>query len=208
MMKHLSALLAVTLSWTAHAQTTYQLAVEDDEFNPSSLTIAAGDHVHIVWDNSVSHDHTFTQVDQATWNVNGDVELPGGYNFGVGTPNPGTDFTITPTSDVWYVCLFHVSSGMKGSITVTGTIGMEEPVPQDPFTLAPNPTNGIVSVIGKAGAPLMMRLYDASGRMRMNTTLGLDRTVDTHALDAGIYSVEFRSSQGILLSRQRLVVAR
>lgn len=101
-----------------------------------------GYYVHIIWDNSVTHDHTLTQVAESVWNANGVTELPGGYNFGVGTPNPGTDFTITPTSSVWYVCLFHVDMGMKGRITVVGSIGMEEATAQEGFTLALNPANG------------------------------------------------------------------
>lgn len=41
-MKHFSTLLAVLLASMTQAQVTHELQVEDDEFNPSSLTINAG----------------------------------------------------------------------------------------------------------------------------------------------------------------------
>jgi len=207
-MKHIPALLAVMLAVATQAQVTHELLVEDDQFNPSSMTIAAGDHVHIHWDNSVTHDHTFTQVTQATWNANGTTVLPGGYNFGVGTPNPGIDFTITPLSAVWYVCQNHVSMGMKGTINVTGTSGIEEPMAQESITLAPNPASASVSIIAPGGVALMVSFYDAVGRNFMSTELNGDRTIDTHGFCAGIYFAEIRNLQGILLSRQRLVITR
>ena len=207
-MKHTSALIAVLLASTGQAQTTHLLMVEDDEFNPSSLTITAGDHVHILWDNSVTNDHSFTQVDQAVWNANGDTPLPGGYDFGVGTLMPGTDFTITPTASVWYVCTFHASMGMKGTITVVGNIGIEEPTAQDRITLEPNPANALVTVIAPGDAPLMIQLFDATGREAMNSALNADRTIDIRAFVAGIYFMDIRTQEGTLLSRQHLVITR
>lgn len=191
----------------SQAQVTHELLVEDDEFNPPSLTINAGDHVHILWDNSVTNDHTFTQVEEATWNVNGTTPLPGGYDFGVGTANPGTEFTITPSATVWYVCVFHADMGMKGVITVAGT-GIEEPVAQDLFVLAPNPANANLTVTATSSGTFIARITDAAGRTAGELILNGEGTIDTHDLGAGLYIMEFRTLQGILLSRQRLILAR
>ena len=205
-MKHLHTLFAMLLATMMQAQVTHELQVEDDEFNPPSLTINAGDHVHIFWDNSVVNDHSFTQVLQATWSANGNAPLAGGYDLGVGTANPGTDFTITPTSTVWYVCSFHASMGMKGVINVVGTSGIEEPAAQGSFTIAPNPANGIASVISPMDSPLMIQLVDATGRRSTDMTLNGDRTFDTRGMSEGIYFLLIRTLDGTLLSRQRLII--
>jgi plastocyanin len=196
------------LAIAGQAQVTHELAVEDDQFNPSTLTINAGDHVHILWDNSVVNDHSFTQVSQSTWNVNGSTPLPGGFDFGVGTATPGTEFTITPTATVWYVCSFHASMGMKGVINVVGGSGIEEPAAQDLFHLAPNPATANVTVLAPTADPVIVRLLDGSGRVSTTVELSGVRTLDLLQLAEGMYVVEFRTMQGVLLSRQRLAVVR
>lgn len=205
-MKHAAAFLLTALAATMQAQVTHELQVEDDEFNPSSLTINAGDHVHIFWDNSVVNDHTFTQVAQATWTANGATLLPGGYELGVGTPSPGTDFTITPTATVWYVCAFHASMGMKGVINVVGGTGVEEATAQAQYQLAPNPATDVVRILAPDMNALSVRFTDAIGRLCMQVPLSNERTLDTSALTNGLYVVEFRDAQGVLLARRQLVV--
>ncbi|MCC7501493.1 MAG: T9SS type A sorting domain-containing protein [Flavobacteriales bacterium] len=206
-MKHLAALLSVSLTIAAQGQITHELVVEDDEFNPPSLTIALGDHVHITWDNSVQNDHDVTQISEATWNVNGTTLLPGGFQFGVGTPNPGTDFTITPTATAWYICTIHASMGMKGVINVTGGNGIEEATAQELYQLAPNPANTTVTVVSPNSGAFNVRFTDAAGRLCMDRTLNAERTVDVSTLTEGLYLVEFRDLRGKLLARQRAVVA-
>src|SRR5262245_19840782 len=45
-MKYTYTFLALALAVAGRAQVTHELQVEDDEFNPSTLTINLGDHVH------------------------------------------------------------------------------------------------------------------------------------------------------------------
>ena len=205
-MKHAAAFLLTALAATTQAQVTHELQVEDDEFNPSTLTINAGDHVHILWDNSVVNDHTFTQVAASTWNVNGSTLLPGGYELGVGTPSPGTEFTITPAATVWYVCAFHASMGMKGVINVVGTSGVEEASAQALYQLAPNPASDVVRILAPDMNALNVRFTDATGRLCLNAPPSSERTIDATALNNGMYVVEFRDAHGVLLSRRQLVV--
>ena len=205
-MKHAAAFLLTACAATLQAQVTHELQVEDDEFNPSTLTINAGDHVHIFWDNSVVNDHTFTQVAQATWAANGSTLLPGGYELGVGTPSPGTDFTITPTATVWYVCAFHASMGMKGVINVVGGTGVEEAGAQAVYQLAPNPANDAVRILAPPVNALSVRFTDATGRVCMHAMLTRDRTIDTSTMPNGMYVVEFSDAEGVLLARRQLMV--
>ena len=66
---------------SATAQTTHELHVKDNTFHPPFLAIQLGDHVHIVWDKETPREHTFTQVERATWEVNGTTPLSGGFHF-------------------------------------------------------------------------------------------------------------------------------
>ena len=208
-MKTLVSLLALFATASLQAQVTHTINGQDFEFDPANLTITLGDHVNIHFDDS-SPDHTFTQVSEATWLANGSALLPGGYEFGVGTPNPGTDFTITPTSigTIWYVCALHVDMGMKGIINVTGGSGIEEASAQDFFTLGPNPATTTVQVLATSTTPVLIDLFDATGRNCLSASLSGARTLDVSALTEGVYVVDIRDLQGGLLSRQRLSVSR
>ncbi len=208
-MKKLLALLVLFAAASLQAQVTHTINAQDFEFNPANLTINLGDHVNIHFDDS-SPDHTFTQVSEATWLANGNAVLPGGYEFGVDTPSPGTDFTITPasTGTIWYVCALHIDMGMKGVIVVTGGSGIEEASAQEFFTLAPNPASSTVQVLATSTAPVLIDLFDATGRNCLSAALSGARTLDVSALPTGAYVADIRDLGGSLLSRQRLSVSR
>jgi len=125
----------------------------------------------------------------------------------VGTPNPGTDFTITPTATAWYICTIHASMGMKGVINVTGGNGIEEATAQELYQLAPNPANATVTVVSPNSGAFYVRFTDAAGRLCLDRTLNAERTVDVSLLTEGLYMVEFRDLRGTLLARQRSVIA-
>jgi plastocyanin len=205
-MKHSITLLALLTGATISAQTTHELHVMDNQFNPSALTIGLGDMIHIIFDDE---DHTFTQVDQATWLSNGTTPLTGGFNLGQGTPQPGTDFTITPMAlgTIYYVCQIHVDMGMKGSIAVVST-GIEEASMQNAFELAPNPSFAYVKLITDQTAPMLLDVFDAAGQRSMGTRVSGHSTIDVTGLAPGSYAVHIRNMEGALLSRQRLVVIR
>jgi plastocyanin len=207
-MKHFSTLLLLGSALTMQAQITHELHVMDDVFSPADLTVQPGDAIHIIFDDG---DHTFSQVDQATWQANEDFPLlPGGYNFGQGTPNPGTDFTITPTTvgTIYYVCQIHVEMGMKGVIHVGGVSGMEEAAAQDAWKLAPNPATDVVRLVGDISTPVVAVMYNAAGQR-----CGMEKADNAHPVNVGelangLYTLEVRDMDLRLLSRQRLVVAR
>jgi plastocyanin len=205
-MKHLYTLLLLGSALTLRAQTTHELHVMDDVFSPAALTIQLGDAIHIIWDDP---DHTFTQVDQATWIANGQTPLPGGYNYGAGTPTPGTDFTIIPDAlgTIYYVCQQHVLMGMKGTISVV-TVGMEEALMQEAWQLAPNPATDRVQLLSDVPLQVMAVAYNAAGQRCLMEKAGDARYIDVDALADGLYIMEIRDLDLRLLSRQRLVVAR
>jgi hypothetical protein len=112
--------------------------------------------------------HTVVEVSQATWNSNGDTQLPGGFSRGSG----GGIVVITSTGDHYYVCGVHNLSGMKGRITVNPATGVgpnTDPTPVS-FSLAqnyPNPFNPSTE-IGFSLARTSyteIAIYDALGRL-------------------------------------------
>lgn len=83
------------------------IQVGDNFFNPSSVTIAAGDS--ITWRWIGSHDHSVTEG----------TTLGGAHAFDSGVKTSGTfGMRFNNAATVHYFCSVHFSS-MKGTITVT-----------------------------------------------------------------------------------------
>jgi plastocyanin len=81
---------------------SHSVSIKNSRFNPSDLTIKAGDTV--TWSNADGMDHTATARDKSWTTKN----LPGGSSDAVTFATKGT---------FKYVCRWH--PGMKGTITVT-----------------------------------------------------------------------------------------
>jgi plastocyanin len=207
-MQHSLTCFSVLCMFSAAAQTTHEMLVKDDAFDPPFLTIQLGDHVHISWDATDTLEHSFAQVEQATWEVNGTTPLNGGFHLGEGSPMPGTDFTITPTSDVWYVCPFRAAMGMKGMINVQGGVGMEETTGPHEVRFAPNPASSRTNVVAPEGWPISVRILDGTGVLQTWQQLGAGRTVDLTGLPPGLYMAEVWYTEGPLLGRRRLLLER
>ncbi len=79
-------------------------------FSPSSVTITAGDTVIF----SLGGSHNAIEVDQVTYNANGNTPLGGGF----AVPFGGGVLTGLTVGTHYYVCGNHFSMGMKGMIIV------------------------------------------------------------------------------------------
>ncbi len=89
----------------------HQISTNGMIFSPDSLQVFEGDTIEFI----IANGHTATQVDEAAWIANENTP-DGGFDF-----NAGTHQYIASKSDVgtvYYVCRFHISSGMKGKIIV------------------------------------------------------------------------------------------
>jgi plastocyanin len=116
-MRWLLAIVAMlAFAPSAYAQgATIQAAAPDVTWSPPSVTIKAGETVTWSWDGF----HNVRSKDTSTpWTATGDTS-PFSYRF----DNPGTyDF----------VCSFHESQGMTGTVTVTDAGGSPPPPPPPP----------------------------------------------------------------------------
>jgi plastocyanin len=131
-------------------------------FSPSSITINLGDTVRF----QLASIHDAVEVSQSTWNAGGTTPLAGGFSvpFGGGIAVPTTIGTH------YYVCEVHVSSGMKGTITVNQTTDVQVTNSRIPEMFAleqnyPNPFNPATNFgFRLAGLEFVsLRVYDILG---------------------------------------------
>jgi plastocyanin len=188
--------LALSLSaFAIQAQTISTL--NNNTFSPNLVTVEQGESVTFV----VTGNHTATQVSEATWNANGNTPLSGGFNYGSGTH----EYTPTLPGVIYFVCIPHASLGMKGRIVVEVSSGVTDVQMEPLFRIFPNPASDELMVDGGSGE---LSFIDVQGRevMRRSVTQG-DRT-DISRLMEGNYTVLLHGTDGAVLARQRLTVAR
>jgi plastocyanin len=155
-------------------------------FSPSSVTIAFGDSVQFTLGGS----HDAVEVSQATWNVNGTTALAGGFEtpFGGGLVLPAK----LAVGIHYYVCTAHASSGMKGTITVTSSNGIEDFQSASSMSVYPNPTYGLLTI--KTNENLSGTEYlitNISGKLINKGTLDRNTTaVDISQFSPGEYYVQ------------------
>jgi plastocyanin len=110
--------LTVATSAEAQAKTT-EISMTDSAFVPSSITIHAGDQV--TWKNPALLLHTIT-FDPAEAADKSNIKLPAGVQpFGSADLSEDGTFThlFTEKGTYTYVCKYHESMGMKGTVVVS-----------------------------------------------------------------------------------------
>jgi plastocyanin len=154
-------------------------------FSPSSLTITVGDDIIF----SLSSAHNAVEVSQATWDANGSTPLAGGFEVAFGGGNVAASFLTIGTH--YYVCQAHVSSGMKGTIVVQNTTGIEDSRLPPGFSVYPNPTHSTITIEAEESSS-GNKLYIADLAGRIVTTINPDHektTVDISSLAHGTYLI-------------------
>lgn len=164
---------------------TYTITNSGFSFSPATLTIALGDTVIF----SLASIHNAVEVDQSTWNANGNTS-----NGGFSTADGGGMVIINSIGIHYYVCFYHASMGMKGTITVNAVTDVKlvnQTIP-DNFILMqnyPNPFNPATTInysIPKESF-VTIKVYDVLGREVS--------TLVNEVNIAGNYSVQFNGSK-------------
>ncbi|MBK9638108.1 MAG: T9SS type A sorting domain-containing protein [Bacteroidetes bacterium] len=168
-------------------------------FSPATITIQVGDSVNFL----IGGGHDAREVSQTTWNSNGNAALIGGFQ----TPFGGT--MILPSQlgvgTHFYVCSLHNSMGMKGTIIVQNTIGIDENSTQASIFVSPNPSQGKFQLSITSDAPVekgMVEVFDVTGKSvfqseERNTIFDLDLT--KHA--KGAYFIKFYNRETTLTKK-------
>lgn len=110
--------LTVATSTGAKAK-TIEVSMTDSAFVPPTITISAGDEV--TWKNPAVLLHTVT-FDPAQAEDKSSIKLPAGVQpFGSADLSEHDTFThlFTEKGTYTYVCKYHESMGMKGTVVVT-----------------------------------------------------------------------------------------
>jgi len=151
-------------------------------YSPASTTGTVGDVVTI----TASANHPNVEVDQTTWNANGNTPKTGGF----GVQSTTHTFTITTVADIYFVCQVHASMGMKGMITVTASGISQATAAAYNISMYPNPvTNGdfTVKVEGYNHADGKVMLYDVAGKLLESHNLTGVATPIKTKLPGGVY---------------------
>lgn len=185
----------------------FNIDINGFTYTPDDLIVNVGDVVVI----DAQSFHPLQQVSEATWNVNGNTALAGGF-FST------TPFTLTITagmagSTIYYVCAAHASAGMKGRIRVNVTSSIAENKVLDfNFTVFPNPVTPAsrINISTKKISDISIMLYDASGRVMQQVIKfkmqpgEITLPFSAVALSKGTYYLLMRTDEGIL--KRQIVV--
>lgn len=197
-MKYISALVIGLLAASAQAQTITSMS--NFTWSPATLTVTAGTTITF----TVTGNHHAREVTQATWNANGTTSN-GGFDLLVGTHT----LTLTIPGTYYYVCVPHVSMGMKGQIIVEASTGLSEENMASAAGMFPNPANTSVRITGGALAPGgTIRVFDLDGKNVLEADPASAKTIDVSALGMGTYVVMVNDATGAAILRERLVIAR
>ena len=166
-------------------------------FVPMSIQILAGDTV----DFQIGGSHNVVEVTSATWIVNQNTPIGGGFMlpFGGGMLQTA-GFNI---QTYYYVCSPHANFSMKGTIEVIGTVGINETRPAWSISAAPNPFDSKL-VIETHGIDEIV-VYNMAGRQVH--TIQLVHGAVSHAFNAkglarGIYFFRFIRNDAVVETRK------
>ena len=162
-------------------QTTHVVEASDYVFTPAELTIMEGDTVKWVWVNGMHTTTSDTTEGATVWNALLDQS------------HPSFSYVFNQTGVFPYYCIYHVSFGMKGSITV-GPATSVKSVNSQPYGYAleqnyPNPFNPSTTIeyyLPKQSY-VTLTVYNILGKVV--------QTLVNKEENAGNYKVEFNPQQ-------------
>jgi len=185
----------------AHA-TNHVINIVGSTYDPAALVAIVGDQVTINADPS----HPTVEVSQTTWNANGSTALPGGF----GSHSSSFTITLTSVGDIYYVCSNHVSSGMKGIISVTPT-GINDQLPLAGLFLTPSiiKNGSDVSLVNSTGSKQegTLYIYNLLGSIVYNTTFSTtEKQSFSIELPAGTYYYKLKNNMAISKGKRIMIV--
>ncbi len=130
----------------------------------------------------------------------------------------GTDSGIDYTSEDQITSPVGVITSLEGispfstqkmgtlTITLDGVLGVEEQEIVDGFSIFPNPSSGIISIVNRDLITQQLSIYNPLGQLMHKTTVTDElKTIDLTPLGSGVYFLQ-RSSQEGKLFTERIVI--
>lgn len=126
---------------------------------------------------------------------------------------PGVPFTSAfemVHCEGYIMDVVYVSNLQDTMIIINGvSVSTEEPLQQVGVQILPNPTTGLVTMMGKAGTSGHWQLVDISGRLiQEGVYQSLPQSLDFSAMEHGIYFLRFTDNHGHKANLQKLVISR
>ncbi len=186
-------------STIAGFSTTWTITSPGFMFSPDTVNINVGDSVLF----TLTSFHSGLEVDQTTWNANGNTPLAGGFAtpLGGGLVLPA-QLTI---GTHWYVCSVHYLSGMKGVIIVNDPLGTKSvSLVKLDLTIFPNPSEGKfqLAVNDKGFTKGEMGIYNVMGEKVFESMIYNETsTIDLSNQPKGIYFVRLISDKGTVVRK-------
>lgn len=167
-------------------------------FTPDEITVNQGDTVIF----SLGYTHNAVEVDQATWDTNGNTP-DGGFSVGYG----GGQVIMDTPGTFYYVCTPHAVYGMKGIINVTGTVtsadqrGDVSNSTKDILDFYPNPVTDMMTLSFSVqfNSSISIKLIDITGQTVQDLARGsynagsYSENINLSHLSPGRYFVVYES---------------
>ncbi|HUR31445.1 MAG TPA: T9SS type A sorting domain-containing protein [Saprospiraceae bacterium] len=178
--------------------TTWTIVNSGFTFNPPTLTIVEGDDVMF----NLDAIHNSVEVSQATWNMNGNTPLSGGWATGFG--GGFVPASMLEVGTHFYVCQPHAGDGMKGVIIVQQSTGTNDNLYRPSFSIYPNPSTGRINMVME-NAPFAknnkLEVYDLQGNQVYATdNIGQEVTqieIELSGMAKGVYIIRYYDDKGL-----------
>lgn len=198
MKKKLFSILLISIAIAGYS-TTHTITNSGTTFSPSTITIQLGDSIFF----DLSSNHNAVEVSQETWNANGNTALPG---FSVPFDGGIVPASSLPLGIHYFVCTPHASIGMKGTITVQTTVGIDETTNEKSLLVYPNPSNGLFELNisnMEEQSKLEISVYDISGAEIFHSELLNDgkNAINLLGYTKGIYLLKVNNGNEIYTQR-------
>jgi plastocyanin len=198
MKKYTLFLLNLFLAAYAIGQETYTITASNFVFSPDVVNAKVGDH--IVFNTSAMH--PVLQVTEAAFQVNGNTAVSGGFSF----PSGSGTFTPQEAGTYYYICKNHISSGMKGKIVVTQSVGIQNVTNELEIDIYPNPVIDNIYVKGLSEMSQgTFEIFDLAGKsvisMRNSELAKKNGSLDLSYLNKGMYLAKISSSDKTLVKK-------
>lgn len=168
----------------------------------SNATLDPGDTIEVTWDAANTQ-----QAPVNCHDVNIYLSLDGGQSFPVllmgSTPNDGSTKVIIP--DVYTTSGLIKVQGVgnvfydvaNGSLTINGSTGIKESYLKNHVKVYPNPASEVLHIdyTGKITAPVIVNMYDMTGRIIWSGQLSQQMTIPVGNLSRGNYQIQLINSK-------------
>lgn len=192
-----SLILGVILNSLLFAK-TITVTNSGNTFTPDDIIVNQGDTV--IFD--LGYTHNAVEVNKDTWDANGNTS-----NMGFSVDYSGGQIIMNTPGTFYYVCTPHASLGMKGIITVAGTVtsldqeNIADDNSADILDVYPNPVSDIMTLTFNVEelSRVTIDLIDITGHTKKNIIEGVYNTgtyteqVSLENLSSGKYFVFYSS---------------